>query len=293
MRIATLSLVGIATLFLLAPPTLLAEESPAGLEAARAAFDEGRLEDCVKACDAVPEKGADAARARYLRGAARLLLDEPAAAEKDFRAVLSKRKQSVPALTGLARALAAQDDHEQAEKLLRDAVKLDKKGAVTHRVLGEVLIAREKYSDARGILAKAWRLDPTSPLTAISLVDVHLGYGDDKSALKVAKALIKKRPDHPVGHFLAGRALEFKGKWKDALAAYETALEKDDTYLDAHRNLAILCQTQNPMYRDREMLDKAMKHYERYFELGGKAPELRRVYDQMAAFLEHIKNGGR
>jgi len=260
-----------------------------GLDGAVTAFDEGRLDDCVRACESVPADDAGHARALWLRAEALLLLGRADDAAEGFRTVLAERPQSVPARTGLGRALTVLGALDEAEEVLRDAVKRDKKSAPAHRALGDLLIVRERYSDARGILSKAWKLDPASPLTAIPLVDVHLGYQDTKSALKVARQLAKGRPESPVGHFLVGRVLEHEGEWKAAIEAYEKAVAADDTYLDAHRNLAILCHTQNPMYRDRELLDTSMKHYERYFELGGNEPELRRIYDQMSAFLKSLR----
>lgn len=286
MRLATL-LLALTALALSAPFARAGEEPAAGgLAPAVTAFDEGRLDDCVKACDAVPDDDADHAKALYLRAESCLLLGRTEEAADGFRAVLAERKGSVPALTGLGRALIVMGDLDAAEETLRDAVERDKKSAPAQRALGELFIARKEYSDARTTLSKAWKLDPKSTLTAIPLVDVHLGYKDTKGALKVARQLAKALPDHPVGHFLVGRVLEHEGDWKEAIEAYEKAVAADDTYLDAHRNLAIVCHTQNAMYRDRELLDKSMRHYERYFELGGEEPELRRIYDQMQAFLK-------
>ncbi len=265
-----------------------ADEKPAAatLESATKAFEEGRFDDCAKACADLPKTGDEGARALYLRGESLLLLHKAEEAEKDFRAVLKLHAKSVPARIGLGRALAAKGSLEDAEKELREVVKTEKKNAVAHRALGEVLVARQQYSDARTILNKAWKLDEGNPLTAIPLVDAELGYKNAKGALGIAKDVVKAHPDHPVGHFLAGRALEYDGEWEAAVEAYEKAVACDDTYLDAHKNLAIVLHTQNPMYRDRPMLDKAMTHYARYFELGGNAPELRDIYDKMVAFVK-------
>jgi tetratricopeptide (TPR) repeat protein len=280
-------LVSAAAILLVVPA--LADDGVASLDAAAKAFEEGRLEDCVSVCDKVPDSSKDHRKAVFLRAESLLRLGKPKEAQAGFEVVLAENAKSVPAMIGFGRSLDAQGAYEKAEDALRAAVKRDKKSAYAHRVLGEFFIARRKFSDARTTLSKSWKLDSKDPLTAIALVDVHLGYEDAKSSIKVAKQLIKARPTHPVGHFLHGRALEYDGDWKDAIEAYEKAVECDTEYLDAHKNLAIVCHTQNAMYRDKELLEKSMAHYERYFELGGKEPELRNIYDQMVGFLKWEK----
>ena len=94
----------------------------------------------------------------------------------------------------------------------------------------------------------------------------------------MAETLVKLMPKHPMGYFLRGVALDRGGKADDAIAAYEAAIARDGTFIDAHKNLAILCTTQNPMYSNKERTQKALKHYERYFELGGEDEELQQIY---------------
>ena len=108
---------------------------------------------------------------------------------------------------------------------------------------------------------------------------------------QAAKKLVKSRPDHPMGYFLLGLVLDREGEEKQAIAAYELAIEKDGKFLDAHKNLAILCHTANPLYQNKVRTKKALEHYALYFELGGKDPELERSYLQMKGFLESM--GGR
>ena len=113
-----------------------------------------------------------------------------------------------------------------------------------------------------------------------------LASDDEKRAGKVAGKLAKALPKHPMGHFLKGLVLDRRGKDKDAIEAYEKAIALDETFLDAHKNLAILCTTKNPLYRDKERTEKAFRHYEKYFELGGNDPELEQTYRTIKGYLE-------
>jgi tetratricopeptide (TPR) repeat protein len=77
-------------------------------------------------------------------------------------------------------------------------------------------------------------------------------------------------------------------KDEDAIDAYEKAIALDDAFLDAHKNLAILCTARNPMYSNKARTEKAFKHYARYFELGGNDPELEQVYKTIKEVLPHF-----
>jgi tetratricopeptide (TPR) repeat protein len=94
-----------------------------------------------------------------------------------------------------------------------------------------------------------------------------------------------------MGHFLAGYVLDKQKKIKDAIEEYEKALAKDDKFIDAHKNLAILCVSQNPNYQDKDKTKKALDHFKRYFELGGKDDALKQTYEQIKSFIEGQRGG--
>jgi len=86
-----------------------------------------------------------------------------------------------------------------------------------------------------------------------------------------------------------------EGDWKSVVEAaevlaedeaYDKALALDEKFLDAHKNLAILCHTMSNRYRNVERIKKSMHHYERYFALGGHDPKLEQTYRTTRSFLE-------
>lgn len=262
-----------------------AEELPAA-QRALAAFKDGRYDEVVELAKSVKERDADYAKVQYVLGESRLLAQEFAAAETAFRAVLEKRPEAVPAMTGLGRALAGQKKDDEAEKQLRLAVEKDAKDPSAHLALGEFLEARDRSKDALASLKKASALtEGKDPLVARAYVDALLRSDDDKEAGKVAAKVAKALPKHPMGHFLVGMVADHRGKDEDAIEAYEKAIALDDTFLDAHKNLAILCTARNRLYSDKERTEKAFAHYARYFELGGKDAELEQVYKTIKDFL--------
>jgi Flp pilus assembly protein TadD len=250
------------------------------------AFKKGEYAKTVELTSKAKPRDADYAKLTYLAAEAHLRLEQWTDAEAKFRVVLEKRPEAAPAFTGLGKALAELGKDEDAEKQLRTAVEKDPKDAQAHAAVGEFLLKRERTGDALKALKKANGLAPNDPLIVRPYVAVLLASDDEKKAGKVAGKLAKALPKHPMGHFLEGLVLDRRGKDKDAIEAYEKAIALDETFLDAHKNLAILCTTQNPLYSDKERTEKAFRHYEKYFELGGNDPELEQTYRTIKGYLE-------
>jgi tetratricopeptide (TPR) repeat protein len=256
------------------------------LDDALAAFEAGDYAKAAEAAEAVPAEDPESARARYVAGEARLVLGDAAKAEEWFRFVLERKPKAGPALVGLGRALTAQAKHEEAEKRLREAVAADAKDATAHRALGELLTAVDRLDEAKKALQAAQKLAPDDPFTARALVVALVKTDAIGAAEKTAAKLTKAMPKHPMGPFLEALVLEKRGKDDEAIEKYEAALARDEKFLDAHKNLAILCHTKNPLYQNAERTKKAMEHYARYFELGGADATLRQTYETLKGFVE-------
>ena len=278
--------IAIALLILFASIATAEEDA---LSAASQAFTDGDYEKVVLLCAGIKAASEDHARALYLGGEAYLQLGQFKEAEAAFRSLIALRPKSVPAMTGLGRALLGLDRAKDAVDVLRKAFKANRRDAGAQRALGDALAATGQKKEAAKILTRAFAADKKAALTCRSLVVVLLECDAPAEARSAAKKLVKSRPDHPMGHFLLGLVLDREGEDEQAIAAYEQAIEKDGKFLDAHKNLAILCHTANPLYQDSVRTEKALKHYAIYFELGGKDPELKQSYLQMKGFLESMR----
>ena len=277
------TIVPLLLLLLLAPAT----PARAGglLPEARRHFGAGRFADALRAAEAVEADAGDFPRARYLAGEIHLLLGDADAAEERFRAALAKRPESVAILTGLGRALLVQDRDEEGVEVLTRAVRLDPKSARPLCFLG-VAKLRSSYDKQGGKeLAKASKLDPKDPEIARAVVLAWLDREEPKRARKEARRFTRARKEHPMGPFLEALVLEREGEFAEAIVAYGKAIGIDAAFLDAHKNLAILCIAQNPLYRDRKRTELALEHFERYKRLGGKDREVLAVYETLLGFL--------
>jgi tetratricopeptide (TPR) repeat protein len=268
----------------------LAALVPAGtaLEEATRAFQAGDYAKVLELSATVGTSDADHPRLAYLAGEAELALDAPAEAEKAFRAVLAQRPKAVPAQVGLGRALTELERFDEAASTLTAALAAapDDVGALTAQ--GLLLSVRGKRDEARVALVRASKLDPKSALVARGHVEVLLRADDVPAAAAVAEAFLAARPEHPMGPFLMGWVMERDAEDEQALEQYERALALDATFLDAHKNLAILCHTLSNTYQDKARTKLAFAHYERYFALGGKDAALRAMYDNLVNFKDQI-----
>ncbi|MEQ1892051.1 MAG: tetratricopeptide repeat protein [Planctomycetota bacterium] len=272
--------------------TLPFQAQAATLDKARAAFEKGAYKEVVELAKGAASE-ADAPRLAYLAGEAQLVLGVPSEAEASFRAVLAKRPQALPAQVGLGRALHELQRLDEAAKVLEAALKSDPKdiGALTaHGLLASTLGRAEV---AKKELAQAYQLDPGNPFTVRGYVEVLLRAEDTPTAASVIESFEKTHPRHPLGPFLMAWTMERDGEDEQAVEQYQLALERDPTYLDAHKNLAILCHTLSNTYQLKERVELAYAHYQQYFDLGGRDAELKTMFDSLVAFKEQILEAGK
>ncbi|MSR62712.1 MAG: tetratricopeptide repeat protein [Planctomycetes bacterium] len=274
----------------LVPTLALLVFAPRGtpLEQATQAFQAGEYAKVLELAKANASDATDGPRLTYLAGEAELVLGAPSAAEAAFRAVLVKRPKAVPAQVGLARALIGLARFDEGEKAAAVALALDAKDAGARIAHGLALSNLGRADEAKQELAQALKADPKDPSCVRGFVEVLLRADDAPAAAEIAEGFVKARPQHPLGPFLLAWTLERDGEDAAAIEQYQHALELDPNFLDAHKNLAILAHTLSNSYQDKERVKLAFAHYERYFALGGKDPELRQTYDNLLSFKDQI-----
>ena len=152
--------------------------------------------------------------------------DEAATA---YEQILAKYPQSIYALSNLGVVRFQQQKYPEAEKPLREAIRVAPNDAFSHSVLGIVLVQQEKYDDAIQVLSRAVALDPNDAKTRN-----YLGISSSRKGLQEA-----------------------------AEQECRKAIELDDSYGDAHFNLAVIYATQTPPSKE-----LAKRHYNRALELG-------------------------
>ena len=266
-------------------PPAAGATTPGALDAVLAHFDAGRFAEAATAAEGVGEADPAYARSRYLLGEARLTLGETEAAETAFRAGLEKKAGSSPLLLGLGRALHAQGKDAEAIPVLEKAAAADPKSARARAALGTVRAATGKTDEGRKDLAAAQKLDPADAEVARAFVEERIAAEDLPGAQRAAAAFAKARKDSPFGPFLSALVDDRAKRVDEAIAGYEKAIAMDDHFIDAHKDLAILCVSQNPLYQDKARTQKAVAHFQKYEDLGGKDAKVLEVWHTLQQFL--------
>lgn len=264
------------------------------LEEATRAFQAGEYAKVLELAKMGATDEGERARLTYLAGEAYLVLGSPSEAEQAFRGVLAQRPKAVPAQVGLGRALLAQETQEtlaEAGKVLGAALTADPKDVGALTAHGLFLSISGNSAEAVKELERAWKLDPKNALTVRGYVEVLLRADEVPAAAGVIESFVEARPKHPMGPFLMAWTLERDGEDEQALERYQEALAHDANFLDAHKNLAILCHTLSNTYQDKARTLLAYEHYERYFALGGKDAELKAMFTDLLNFKEQILGG--
>jgi predicted Zn-dependent protease len=269
---------------------LLAGSTP--LERAVEAFQAGKYTAVVEAAPSVAADSPDYPKLCYLVGESQLLLQRPADARASFEKALAQKPKAVPVLVGLGRALMRSGELDAGAAALDKALALEPKDLQARVALGELQLHRGETAVARNTLAEAYASAPDDVTAAQLYCEALLRAEDPAAAAEVAESYMKRRPEHPLGYFLLAVVMERDGADKEAIENYQLALAKDETFLDAHKNLAILCHTLSHNYTIRERTLLAYEHYKLYFELGGGDQTLRAMYDELLKYKDAILGAG-
>ncbi|MGH6636171.1 MAG: XrtA/PEP-CTERM system TPR-repeat protein PrsT [Gammaproteobacteria bacterium] len=147
------------------------------------------------------------------------------------------------ALLLLGRSRLATGNARAAKEALKRLVELQPKLpeayyqlALAHGQLAEDDAARAALERALEIKA-----DYTTAEIALAWLDLRGDHAD--KALAMADKLLKKHPDLPQAHALRGQALSVQGKFKQAIASYETAFARERSPLMAINLHAIKLQS--------------------------------------------------
>jgi tetratricopeptide (TPR) repeat protein len=119
----------------------------------------------------------------------------------------------------------------------RRAAQLDPTIAEVHKYLGDLFASspRRLYGQAIEAYRRALELDPEYAEAYLSLADTLGAQGKPDEAIAAYRQALQLGPDDPRGYYGLGKVYQHeKGLHLEAIAAYRQALQADPRFLDAH-----------------------------------------------------------
>jgi tetratricopeptide (TPR) repeat protein len=268
----------------------------------------GRLDEAGRAYSEAIKLRAEIAENYWRRGTVARLLGDVEAAERDFRASLSRDPAFQEGRLALARLLSETGRPGEAVELLGEAENASAKAA-----LAEAHLASGRYDEARALLEEALRLEPdntralallgpvygragdltlaantleravalgeTSPEIRRNLALVYLQQGKLPRAVAELQKASEDSPSDPAIWFTLGNAYLRSGNENRAAKAFESALALRPDWPEATFNLALA-------YQSGGQPEKAAEAYRRFLLNAGSAdPEKRAEAEKRLAAL--------
>ena len=216
----------------------------------------GRADEALPLVDAVLEGAAGDVDALALRAAIRLQQGDADAAIADLRLALREQPERVSAHRLLGRAHLQRGEYGLARAALESALELAPGEAVGYLQLADLNTRMGDAAGAAMVLERLLERQPDNLEAQQALTRVALAANDGAALEAAAARIVSVRPEHPLGHYLAGLALQREGRHVDAVERFEQALQRQP---GAFEPLFALAQSeldlQRPQAAERRVLE--------------------------------------
>jgi protein O-GlcNAc transferase len=213
-------------------------------------------------------------------------------AEQCYQTVLKGNDRHFGSLCRLGLLRLQQGRFDDAASLLRRAVKVDKRSADAHQLLGSALTGLGLLKEAVRNYEKAIAIRPMFP-------EAHnnLGYGLQvlgrlEQAIAQYHKAIAIRPDYHEAHNNLGNALHLLNQSDKAIVNYEKALEIKPDYAEAHWNLGTALRAVGRLEEAITRYEKAIAirpdYHEAYNSLGNTLWGLDRCDEAIAQYEKAV-----
>ena len=167
-------------------------------------------------------------------------------------------------------ALHRRGDIDGAERLYRDALRVDSNHPLALHYLGVALFQRMRFTEALPLLERSTALVPAEPEFHNNLGLVLAAVDRNDEAIAEYRRTLALAPSHATASNNLGLALQAENRLGEAIAAYRSALRIAPDFAHAHWNLALA------LLADRQYAE-GWREYEwrlRLPELGGRTATL-------------------
>lgn len=190
------------------------------------ALTRGEFERAERLAEMVLADDDSNADALLVRAAVHLQRDDSERAIADLRTLLRDEPQSVRALRLLAQAHVRRQEIVLAEDALQLAMEAAPDQAPAHLQLAELRLRSGDGTGAAQVLEEFLERVPDNQQVQLVLARLQLSQHDVAALAITADRVLSTRPEHPLGYYLRGLALQGQEEHAAAIEQFESALEK-------------------------------------------------------------------
>jgi Tfp pilus assembly protein PilF len=156
---------------------------------------------------------------------------------------------SVDAANYMAQGYLQLNDPENAIKAYKTGIRLNPYRDDTHTQLGNLLFAEDRFDEAVKEYKEAVRLNPSAS-NYYTLGQGFLATDSYDSAATQFNKVLNIAPSDPAGNHGLGLTYSRQGRHEDAIRQFQTAIQKDGKFYNAHAEIGYT-------YADMGMMDEA------------------------------------
>ena len=157
---------------------------------------------------------------------------------------MSKRSQQIDAYFRQGQQLHMAGRLAEAEQIYRQVLAAMPRHAEALHALGALALQSGQPAVAETLLNQAIALKPSADFQ-VTLANVLLRLNRPDDAARMARQILRARPQNAEAHQVLGHALSDAGQPEQALEAYRTALRLKPTLPDIHNNLGLVLRQTN------------------------------------------------
>jgi tetratricopeptide (TPR) repeat protein len=241
----------------------LAKERPewamAHFELGRTLLMQRQLEPAMRAFERAEQTSSDPAVARVRAAQVLAAAGERDRAMAKAQASIASTNAAPLAHSLLARLYLDKGSPDLAEREFQSAIKAAPRSTALRMQLARFYLAQRRPGDAVATLEEATKLAPTSVEPLGMLVDAYLAQGKADPAVATAERLRKLQGDTAAAYLIFGVVNEKVGRPEPALAAYQSALDREPHFLAAARARASLLERQQQPAAARRLLEETAR----------------------------------
>ena len=160
---------------------------------------------------------------------------------RKIRAIARGNPQTLDFLN--ATIATAKGEFEEALDLLEKAEITKAKNAAFLYQVGNVYLGLERTDDAERVYGKSLEIDEYYPESLMGLCRVYLAKSQSTKAVDYGRQAVGLKYHFPLAHFFLGHAKFRSGDIPGAIASYQTAIEQNPNFAEAHKSLAHIYKT--------------------------------------------------